>query len=255
MIALVGNLARDLLPGAPPRAGGGPTHGARALQRLGTPARVYARCAEADRETLFEPLAALGVGARYVPGTSTACFELSYTGERRVMRLLAPGDSWRPDEAPRLPAAVSWVHVAPLLRSDFPAETLAVLAAGRRILLDGQGLVRAASAGPLVLDADYDPGVFQHLAALKLAEDAATVLGDPGALPVAEILVTHGSAGATIYADGRVERVSSDPVDTDPTGAGDAFCVAYASARAAGHAPVDAAQLAANLVSALLKER
>ena len=255
MIVLVGNLARDLLPGQPPQPGGGPTHGARALRRLGLPGRVYARCAEIDREALFEPLAALGVDARYVPGAATASFELSYVGERREMSLVAPGDVWRPEDIPRLPPGVEWIHVAPLLRSDFPAETLATLAAGRRVLLDGQGLVRTSTVGPLALDAHYDPAVLRHVSAVKLAEDEAEVLGDPGALPVTEVLVTHGSAGATIYAEGRVEHVSSDPVDADPTGAGDAFCVAYASARAGGHAPVEAAQLAANFVSALLKER
>ena len=60
MIALIGNLSRDLLPGQPPRVGGGPYHGARALQRLRVPARVVARCAEGDRAELLPPLARLG---------------------------------------------------------------------------------------------------------------------------------------------------------------------------------------------------
>ena len=255
MIVLLGNLARDLLPGVPPRAGGGPTYGVRALQRLGASGQVYARCAEDDREALFEPLAGLGVDATYVSGASTACFEISYTGERRVMSLVAAGDTWQPEDVPRFPAAVSWAHVAPLVRSDFPAETLAVLAAGRRILFDGQGLVRAARPGRLLLDADYDPAVLRYLTALKLADDEAEVLGDPAAIEVAEVIVTHGSRGATVYTGGRAERVFSDPVDADPTGSGDIFSTAYASARARGLTPVDAAQLAANLVSALLKER
>ena len=38
MIALLGNLARDLRPGQAPRAGGGPVYGARALRHLGAPA-------------------------------------------------------------------------------------------------------------------------------------------------------------------------------------------------------------------------
>jgi hypothetical protein len=43
VIALIGNLSRDLLPGEPPRTGGGPFHGARALQRLRVPAHIFAR--------------------------------------------------------------------------------------------------------------------------------------------------------------------------------------------------------------------
>ena len=45
VIALIGNLSRDVLPGSRPRIGGGSYHGARALQRLRVPARVVARCA------------------------------------------------------------------------------------------------------------------------------------------------------------------------------------------------------------------
>jgi sugar/nucleoside kinase (ribokinase family) len=252
VIALLGNLSRDLRPGQAPQAGGGPTHGARALARLGVPARVYARCAEVDREALFDPLA---FDAQYVSGRVTACFEFSYEGERREMNVVAAGDIWRPGDVPALPTDVTWVHVAPLLRSDFPAETLAALATGRLVLLDGQGLVRPAKVGPLVLDADYDPDVLRNVVALKLAEEEAELLGDPSALGVPEVLVTHGSRGATVYADGRVERIWADAIDTDPTGSGDAFSIAYVAGRAGGLSPVDAAQRAADLVAVLLRER
>jgi sugar/nucleoside kinase (ribokinase family) len=218
---------------------------------LGVPALIFARCAPVDRDVLFDPLV---FDSRYVPGRATASFEFSYEGDRREMSVVAMGDAWEPDDVV-LPAEVEWVHVAPLLRSDFPAATLAALAPGRNLLLDGQGLVRAAQVGPLVLDANYDPELLTHVTALKLAEEEAEVLGDPAALPVREVLVTHGSRGATVYADGRVEQVWADPVDADPTGSGDAFCISYVAARAAGSSPVEAAQSAANLVSALLRER
>ena len=160
-----------------------------------------------------------------------------------------------PGDLPEIPAEVEWIHVAPLLRSDFPAETLAALSTGRRVLLDGQGLVRSAHAGPLVLDADFDPELLRHLTAVKLSDEEAEVLGDPGALPVPEVLVTNGSRGATVYAGGRVEHVFAEAVDADPTGSGDAFCSLYVAARSEGHPPVDAARRAAKLVSQLLRER
>lgn len=252
MIALLGNLSRDLRPGQPPHAGGAPYHGARALQLLGAPAQVFARCAEEDREALFEPLVRLSATAHYVPGKATACFEFSYEGERRKMRVVAAGDVWGAVDLPELPEDVRWVHVAPLLRTDFPAATLAELAKRHRVLLDGQGLVRVAKVGPLELDAGYDRDILRHVSALKLAEQEAEVLGDPAALPVPEVLVTHGSRGATVYAGGHVQRVSAQFVDADPTGAGDAFCISYAAGRAAGLPPVAAAQQAAAGVSALL---
>lgn len=256
MIALLGNLSRDLLPGEPPRPGGAPYHVARALRRLHAPGLIYARCAVEDRRELFDPVVGLGSSARFVPGTATASFEISYDGDHRLMGLAAIGDSWSPEDVPVLPDDVRWVQVAPLVRSDFPTETIAAIAKRRRVLLDGQGLVRAAKLGPLELDAEYDPEVLRHVWALKLSEEEAVVLGDPKELPVREVLLTHGSRGVTLIVGGRATEIRTRAVATaNPTGAGDAFSVAYAVARSLGTPPVGAAKQAAALVAALLGSR
>src|SRR5262249_59514250 len=70
VIALLGNLSRDIIDGRP-RPGGAPFHAARALRRLDVRAELYARCALEDREALVLPVARLGTPVRYVPGTST----------------------------------------------------------------------------------------------------------------------------------------------------------------------------------------
>ncbi len=252
MIALLGNLARDFLPGEPPRPGGAPYHAARALRHLDTQAVLYARCAEQDRAELLPPLAALGSVVHYLPGTRTASFEFSYEGDRRQMSVRSLGDSWLPADLPTLPDEVRWVHAAPLLRGDFPPETLAALARGRRLSLDGQGLVRPTRTGALELDADFDPELLRHVWVLKLSEEEAAVLGDPLALGVRELLVTEGSRGATIYSGGRAEQIPAFPLEGDPTGAGDAFCVGYLAARAAGFAPAAAGRRATTAVAAML---
>jgi len=252
VIALIGNLSRDLLPGASPRIGGGAYHGARALQRLRVAARVVACCAEADKEQLLPQLVALGTPVRYVAGDTTATFEMHYDGDRREMRVDALGDTWRPEDVPALPPAVRWVHVAPLLRSDFPAETLAAIGARRRLSLDGQGLVRVPELGALRLDADFDPDVLRSVWVLKIADDEAEVIGDLSALPVREILVTHGSRGSTVHVGGTSEFVPAHPIAANPTGAGDAFATAYIVARNAGFAPVGAARRATAVVASLL---
>jgi sugar/nucleoside kinase (ribokinase family) len=51
-----------------------------------------------------------------------------------------------------------------------------------------------------------------------------------------------------------VEHVPARLVAADPTGAGDAFAVAYLGSRAGGHAPASAARRATALVAALLAE-
>lgn len=250
MIALLGNLSLDHVPGGQARAGGGPYHGARALQRLRVPARIVARCAESDRARLLPPLVRLGTPVRFVPGSSTATFSFSYAGDVRTMSIEALGDTWLPSDVPEL--RTRWVHVAPLSRSEWPTETIARLARRHRVLLDGQGLVRVAETGPLRLDDDFDRDVLRYVWVLKLAEEEAEVIGDPGSLGVREVLVTHGSRGSTIYCGGQAEFVPARPVAGDPTGAGDAFSVAYLGARAGGHRPISAARRASALVSALL---
>ena len=253
MIALIGNLSRDELPGRRPQVGGGPYHGARALNRLRVPARIVARCAVADRALLLPPLVQLGTPVRYVPGESTAAFSFHYEGDLRKMRVEALGDTWGPADLPTLPT-VRWAHVAPLARGEFPVATIAALARRCRVSLDGQGLVRAPAVGPLRLDDDFDREILRHVWVLKLADEEAEVLGDPAALGVREVVVTHGSRGATLYFGGSSEHMPAQPSANDPTGAGDIFATAYVVARNAGFAPAGATRRATAVVGVLLAE-
>src|SRR5919198_935512 len=178
-LAVVGNLSRDHVDGGPPRIGGAPFHAARALRALGSRAVVVAKCAQSDRLELLPPLIRLGVPVLWRAGSSTAGFSFRYEGDRRVMSVDALGEPWTPAEVRGLGRA-PWVHVGALAHSDFPAETLEQLARDRRLLLDGQGLVRPPRTGPLELDPAYDPAVLQHVSVLKLAEEEARVLvGEP----------------------------------------------------------------------------
>jgi sugar/nucleoside kinase (ribokinase family) len=252
VIALLGNLSRDLKPGQPPEPGGAPYHAARALAHIDTPARIYARCAAADRAELLPSVNVLGTPVEYVAGRSTASFEISYDGSHRRMTVLAIGDSWTPRDVPELPDGIEWVHVAPLLRSDFPPSTLAAIAKGRRLSLDGQGLVRPARTGELVLDDDYDPALLRHVWVLKLSEEEAEVLGDPLRLGVRELLLTRGARGATVHWQGREAHVPAFEIESDPTGAGDAFCIAYLAGRSRGFSPTTAARRATAVVASML---
>lgn len=260
-LAVVGNLSRDLVDGGP-RAGGAPIHAARALRVLGRPALVAAKCAEPDRRLLLPALIRLGLPVLWRGGDSTAAFSFRYEGDRREMVVDALGPSWTPADLHGL-ERVEWVHVGGLARSDFPAATLAALARGRRVSFDGQGLARPDRTGPLELDAAYDPEILRHVSVLKLAEEEARVLvGEPDeaalrSLGVPEVVVTLGSRGSLVLAEGRLERVAARPVDgeVDPTGAGDAFAAAYLVSRASGHAPAAAARRATAVVAGLLDGR
>jgi sugar/nucleoside kinase (ribokinase family) len=250
VIAVVGNLSLDRIAGAPPRIGGGPYHAARALQLLAARGVVVARCADADRRFLLPRLAALGVPLQLLRCAHTTAFTFEYDGETRAMSVDAIGDAWTARDAGAVDRRVSWVHVAPLLRSDFPAETLAELGRGRRLLLDGQGLVRRPQLGPLQLDADFDPELLRHVSILKLAEEESAIVGE---LDVPERIVTLGSRGSIVYANHREILVPAWPLARDPTGAGDAFATAYLVSRAAGHGPAAAARRATAVVGASLR--
>jgi sugar/nucleoside kinase (ribokinase family) len=247
-LAVVGNLARDLIAGAPPRAGGGPYHCARALRVVARRSTIVARSGD---PTLFPPVVALGVPVKRVAGTSTSSFSFHYEGDVRIMTVTELGDVWEPELADLLEPG-GWVHVAPLARSDFPPETLAALARGRHLSFDGQGLVRPERTGPLALDADFDPELLRHVSILKLAEEEAGVIGDLRRLGVPEIVVTHGTRGSHVHVDGTVEHVPAVGVDVDPTGAGDMFSAAYMVARAARQAPAAAARRASDVVAEVL---
>jgi sugar/nucleoside kinase (ribokinase family) len=257
MLAVVGSVSLDRVDGRPPRIGGCPYYAARALRSLHVRAQIVAKCAAPDRSRVLPALAQQGFPIQWRDSVQTAAFAIRYEGERRQMYMDAVADPWSPKEV-RLPG-VTWVHAAPLARSDFPPETLAALARGRRLSLDGQGLVRPGRVGPLELDGDYDPALLRSVSILKLAEDVAELLVDGlqeralARLGVPEVVVTLGSRGCIVFHEGIAELVRARRVESaDPTGAGDAFAAAYLAARSRGSAPVAAARRACSLVAGLL---
>lgn len=245
MLGVVGSLSLDYVDGRPPRPGGAVYYAEEALRLLGAPARVLAKSATADRVEALD--------AEWLPAQVTTAFSFSYDGDARTMSVERVGDAWTPEDVEGRLDGVEWLHVGGLLRSDFPPETIDALGRGRRLSLDGQALVRPGRTGPLRIDGEVDERILGAAQILTLSEEEAEVLGD---LSVPEVVVTLGSRGSILYADGRVHRIDAEPVpDVDPTGAGDAFAVAYMAARADGAEPVAAAGSASTLVTELLRRR
>ena len=256
-LGVIGHLSRDVVAGGEPRIGGGPWHAARALRALRHDAVVFAKCGDDDRRTFGTQLATLGLPVSLATGGDTTAFSFSYDDAGgRTMSVDAVGDPWHIDDlAQNVLRRVAWLQVAPLLHGDFDADVLAWLARDRRILFDGQGLVRVRETGPLQLDGSLDRDLLQHVSVLKLAVEEAEAVGDVTELGVPEVLVTYGAGGADVFTrEGRV-HVAAREVRHDPTGAGDAFSAVYAASRAEGHAPVSAARRATALVAALLSGR
>jgi sugar/nucleoside kinase (ribokinase family) len=259
-LAVIGPLSRDVVDGRPDRIGGGPWYAARALRAMQQEAIVVAKCGEPDRRSYLRRLAALGLPVSLAAAGETTAFAFRYDAEgNREMRVAAMGERWSEgDEPERVLRRIEWVHVAPLLRDDFSPDALERLTRGRRLLLDGHGLVRLRQTGPLALDGDFDRALVRHVSILKLSdEEARAIVGDGELeelreLGVPEVVVTFGGGGSLVITRDTAVRVTARPVRGDPTGAGDAFSVAYLSARAGGHRPISAARRASALVTALL---
>lgn len=263
-VAVVGNLARDRVDGGPARPGGGPFFAALALRLLERDAQILTRCADADLPLFDASLRALGVPVTVLPAKHTAAFDHLYDGELRTTHVTGIGDPWSPADAAQLDPSVRWVHVAPLARSDFPPDALTALAGGgRRVSLDGQGLVRVPQLGPLAEDAAFDRAMLASVSVLKLSEEEARIVAGGAfdaaaarALGVSEIVVTLGSRGEVVWLGGVATHVPTTPVHgVETTGAGDAFMVGYVTARSDGDAPVEAARRGSALVARMLAAR
>ena len=233
-LAVIGPLSRDVVAGGKPRIGGGAWYAGRAYAALKADATIDAACGADDDGEFRAALGTLGVPFELHAAGATTSFSFSYDeAGAREMSVDAIGEPFAPE------VDAEWLHVAPLLRGDV------AIARGPRVLLDGQGLVRRRQLGPLRLDADFDPELLDRVSILKLAEEEAAVLGP---VDVPELVVTHGVRGATVNGT----HIRADPVDADPTGAGDMFAAGYLVARAQGAEPVEAGRSACALVSALL---
>ena len=259
-IAAIGNLSRDVVAGDEPRPGGGVFYAARALARLGADAHVAAACSAEDRGALLPALEAFGLPVTWFESSATTAYSFHYEGDRRIMRQDAVGDAWSPAQSLEAVGDARWVDVGALVRTEFPPETLAALAAdGRRLLVDAQGLVRRPDLGALKTDAEIGD-VLTHVAILKLNdEEAATLVGNAEperlrALGVPEVLLTLGSEGSYVVTPSLIELVPPHRVEgpVDPTGAGDTFSVSYLLRRTEGAEPVEAARAATETVADFL---
>jgi sugar/nucleoside kinase (ribokinase family) len=260
LLGVVGLVSLDRVDGGLPRLGGAPFYAAKALRLLALPALIATKIAPEDSK---RGLHALGVPVYSRPAARTISFRIENDGDRRRLELEDVGDPWTPDDVREwldgVLRPVDWIHAGALTRDDFPAQTLALLRRGRTLSFDGQGLVRPGARGEVTLDGNFDPAVLRHVDILKLSQEEADALGlayderSLASLGVREVVVTLGSRGAVVFADGLAEHVTVRAYEArDPTGAGDMFMAAYLTYRRLRHNPPAAARLAGEVVRTLL---
>ena len=177
------------------------------------------------------------------------------------MTVEAIADPWTPEEAVAASGRALGARRAPRA-AGLPTRDARRDRPGARSRSTRQGLARPPRTARWQLDADYDPELLRSVSILKISDEEAELLVDGyderalARLGVPEVVVTLGSRGCIVYADGVAELVRATPVaERDPTGAGDAFATAYLAARSGGAAPTSAARRAAALVTDLLAGR
>ncbi len=127
-VAVIGNLVKDIVAGAPERPGGAVFHQPRAFGQLehSLDVRLVTRCAPGDRELLLVPLEEFGLPVTWRPARETQAFSFHYEGERRIMEIVGLGDPWTPDDIEGWVAQAigdtEWILLGALTRADFPPE-------------------------------------------------------------------------------------------------------------------------------------
>ena len=244
MIALVGQSVLDRItePGREPeeRLGGAPIFAGHAIEQTNRRAIIITRGGTPE---LRAPLRELGL--RVVEGPSDATFisvlELFADGTRNH-EVASFGTPFTPADvegwmAPAL-EGIDVVVCGTQWRQDFEAPVLAALAAGgRTVLLDGQGPLRTARLGPLLLRRELEAAELAGVAVLKLAEDEADALGALhdltrlDGLAVPTVIVTRGHVGSTVRTAGRTVEVPGIPCSGWPIPSAPETCSWPSSAR------------------------
>lgn len=264
-LTVLGNVAIDSVDGADPTPGGCPSFIGPTLLAAPGEARVVTRVAGDDAPLFAAQFAHYPVPLTVLPAVRTNGFQLLYNGEYRRVVVDCVGDPWTTEDIDAASIDTEWVHIAPLLREEFPVATLRHLVeAGHRISFDGQGLVREAAIGTLREDDRYDPAILPTLSILKVAEEEAVIVAGGSLteehvmrLEVPEVVATLGSVGCDIFTrEGRCHVPAARPVfGVHTTGAGEVFAVGYAAFRASGMEPEDAASRASAEVAGMLELR
>ncbi len=213
-----------------------------AFQALGLDAAVVTKAAKEDADTVLRQIRELGVKTYCHPSEVTTVFENIYSGngyDFRRQKVRSVATAFHPRDLGEVRARA--FHLGPLTSAEMSVEFLkAVSERGSIVFLDVQGFVRKIEEREVRL-VDW-PDKWEGLAYVDILkanpeeawilsgeqhpERAARALANVGPK---EIIVTLGSRGSLIVAEGRLYRVPAFAPRTvaDPTGCGDSYSAGY----------------------------
>ena len=196
----------------------------------------------------------------------TLYFENKYGDNQnnRSQRVLARAVPFSIDDFRNVEASV--FHLGTLLADDFPVEVVEYLSGRGRISIDVQGYLREVR-GEKVYHVDWQDKlrILNLTDILKLNEhemEVITGLREPHEVAkviagwgVSEVVITLGSYGSLIYADGRFFDIPAyAPTEiVDATGCGDTYSAGYLYCRANGAGYEESGKFAAAMCTLKLE--
>lgn len=247
---VIGHLARDIntIAGVEygPSPGGAAYYSTLVYRGLGMRTAVVTKVAERDR-SLLDELEDAGVEVFNLPSTTTTTFRNDYPvaddPDVRIQRVDARAGMIAVAALPDIRARI-W-QIGPLTSDDVELAMIGHCARlGGLVGLDVQGLTRVVVGGKVGASTPAAPiDYLSDLDALKA--DEAEILTYTGSDSVEqavarvhsagarEILITYGSAGATLYGPDPAISIEAIPPrrTVDATGCGDTFLAAYLARR------------------------
>lgn len=248
-VCVIGHVTKDLIKihGMTREMPGGTAYfTGMALRSLGLNVAVITKVAAGDERALLEPLAMSKVQLFVGHSKFTTTFENIYVSpdwNDRIQKVKAVGDPFFPEDLGKISASV--FHLGPLTPAEMRPEFIEEVARlGGLVSLDAQGLTRGIE-GETVVPRDWrskEQGL-AHVDILKADDSEATLLSGERDIQraaqrladfgPAEVIITTGSSGSLIFANGRFYRIAAVPATStvDPTGCGDTCVAGYIAHR------------------------
>lgn len=213
-----------------------------------------------------EKLRQMGIDTLCYASSHTVYFENKYgeNSNNRTQRVLAKADPFTIEEMRPVEAKV--FHLGSLLSDDFSPEVVRYLATKGRVSIDAQGYLREVVGDRVHAIAWKDKEeILASTDILKLNEhemevitnsrDPRTVARTLAEYGVREVIITLGSYGSLIYAEGRFYEIPAyQPREVvDATGCGDTYSTGYLYSRAQGMGYEESGKFAAAMCTLKLE--
>ena len=215
---------------------------------------------------IVEDIRKEGISVKALHSTHSVCFENIY-GENqneRTQRVTAKADPFTVEGLKDTDARI--IHLGSLLADDFSLEVIKFLSGKGLLSVDVQGFLRKVeNEKVLAVDWPEKKEALKYIHILKANEHETEVLTGcknprEAALKLAnwgvkEVLLTLGSMGSVIYADGEFHEIPAYPPTeiVDATGCGDTYMAGYLYMRNKGASYKEAGCFAAAMCTIKLE--